>query len=880
MRQATYIGDMNIGDKNIGDRNIGDKDIDHAGALTLPRVFANWFAARGWQPRAHQHALWAETRAGNHALLIAPTGGGKTLAGFLPSLIELADMPKSQAAGVHTVYVSPLKALAVDIQRNLMVPVEQMGLDIRIETRTGDTPANRKQRQKTNPPQILLTTPEQIALMLSWPEAASYFSGLRHIIIDELHALYTNKRGDLLALGLARLHRLAPNLVCTGLSATVADPDGLRRYLAPQCDPDPSTASSSKVSKSALAALVVGAEGAAAQVDILDTKERLPWGSHSALHAMSDVLTAVEKVKTALIFVNTRSQAERVFRELWAINNDNLEIALHHGSLARERRRKVEAAMAAGVLRAVVCTSTLDLGIDWGSVDLVIHVGAPKGASRLAQRIGRANHQYDTASSALLVPSNRFEVLECEAARESVAAGEQDGAVSRRGGLDVLAQHIFGTACAGAFSATQIYDEIRTADAYHNLSRATFDRVLDFVSTGGYALRSYDRFARLRRDRDNPDLYRLTHPRLATRYRMNVGTIVEAPMLKVRLTRARKASGAGRPRPLTGGRVLGEMEEYFLTSLAPGDTFVFAGETLKLEAVRDTEALVSRARDADAKVPTYQGGRFPISIHLAARVRAMLADRAQWHKLPTQVAQWLDLQAKISRVPDESGLLVETFARAARYYMTCYPFEGRLAHQTLGMLLTRRLERAGARPMGFVANDYALSVWGLRDVGLMVEQGTLKLEELFSHDMLGDDLEAWLDESSLMKRTFRDCAMIGGLIEQQYPGQKKTGRQVTFSADLIFDVLRTHQPDHVLLQAARDDASTGLLDVGRLGLMLSRISGQITHCRLDHVSPLAVPVLMEMGKEPIRGAADDDLLGEAAARNTRLIMEASGLTGE
>ena len=848
-------------------------------SFALPTIFADWFAARGWQPRDHQMDLWAATSARQHALLVAPTGGGKTLAGFLPSLIDItaqkfahADMHGKRSGqhktGLHTIYVSPLKALAVDIQRNLMSPVEQMGLNIRIETRTGDTPANRKQRQKTDPPEILLTTPEQIALMVSWPEAPKYFSGLRHIIIDELHALCPNKRGDLLALGLARLQTHAPQLVRTGLSATVANPDTLRRYLTPQNG------------EGNLAALVMGADGAAAEVDILDTKERLPWGSHSAIHAMSDVLAAIKKVKTALIFVNTRSQAERVFRELWAINDDNLEIALHHGSLARERRRKVEAAMAAGSLRAVVCTSTLDLGIDWGSVDMVIHVGAPKGASRLAQRIGRANHQYDTASSALLVPSNRFEVLECEAARASVAAGEQDGAVVRRGGLDVLAQHIFGTACAGVFSASQLFDEVRTTEAYADLSRETFDRVIDFVSTGGYALRSYDRFARLRRDTDNSDLYRLTHPRLATRYRMNVGTIVEAPMLKVRLTRARKATEAGRPRPLSGGRVLGEMEEYFLTSLSPGDTFVFAGETLKLEAVRDTEALVSRARDSDAKVPTYQGGRFPISIHLAARVRAMLADPKNWENLPEQVAQWLALQADISEVPGEHGLLVETFPRAARYYMTCYPFEGRLAHQTLGMLLTRRLERAGARPMGFVANDYALAVWGLRDIGLMIKQDTLRLEDLFAHDMLGDDLEAWLDESSLMKRTFRDCAMIGGLIEQQYPGQKKTGRQVTFSADLIFDVLRTHQPDHVLLEAARDDAATGLLDIGRLGQMLSRISGQFTHRRLNHVSPLSVPVLMEMGKEPIRGAADDDLLGEAAARNTRLIMEASGLTGE
>ena len=834
--------------------------------LFLKPLFADWFVARGWQPRAHQLALWQAARDGRNALLIAPTGGGKTLAGFMPSLQTLA--ARGSSGKLHTLYVSPLKALAVDIQRNLMQPVEELGLDIRIEARSGDTPAARKTRQKQNPPDILLTTPEQLALMVSWPEAADYFSALDTIIIDELHALSPNKRGDLLALGLARLQKFSPKLKRLGLSATVADKAALCRFLAPQNNGDET------------AMLIEGKAGAPPAISVLDTKERLPWGSHTARHAMADVLAAIKTADTSLVFVNTRSQAEMVFRELWALNEDSLEIALHHGSLAPERRRKVEAAMAAGSLRAVVCTSTLDLGIDWGAVDLVIHVGAPKGASRLAQRIGRANHRFDEASSALLVPSNRFEVLECVAARDSVADGEQDGAVARQGGLDVLAQHIFGAACHAPFEPSALFDEVRQAAPYFDLTRQQFDRVLDFVATGGYALKTYDRYARLRQQADG--LYRLSHPRLATRYRMNVGTIVEAPMLKVRLARAKsaRAKTGQKQKPLMGGRVLGEMEEYFLTTLSPGDTFVFAGETLRLEAVRDTEALVSRATHADAKVPTYQGGKFPISTHLAARVRSILQRPESWRHLPPQVADWLAMQRDYSDLPGGASLLVESFARGARYYMACYPFEGRLAHQTLGMLLTRRLERQNARPMGFVANDYGLAVWGLRDIGLMVEQQHLTLADLFNEDMLGDDLEAWLDESSLMKRSFRDCAQIGGLIEKNFPGHEKSGRQVTFSADLIYDVLRSHEPDHILLQAARADAATGLLDIARLGDMLKRLKGRTKLNRLSHISPLAVPLLMEMGKEPVRGAADDELLGEASNRHDDLVREALSGAGD
>ncbi|HUZ66503.1 MAG TPA: helicase-related protein, partial [Beijerinckiaceae bacterium] len=585
----------------------------------------------------------------------------------------------------------------------------------------------------------------------------------------------------------------------------------------------------------------------------------------------------------------------------WRLNEDSLAIALHHGSLDASQRRRVEAAMTEGRLKAVVCTSTLDLGVDWGDVDLVINIGAPKGASRLMQRIGRANHRLDEPSRALLAPANRFEVLECRAAIEAVREGAQDTPLARTGSLDVLCQHILGTACAEPFDAGLLYEEILTAEPYAHLSRKDFDGALDFVATGGYALKTYERFAKIRQNKDGK--WRIAHPRLAQAYRMNVGTIIEADMLKVRLVRgagttqtrparrvgsrfpgllgqptrlAPQLSGSAQPYtgPLRrGGRLLGEIEEYFLETLSPGDTFLFGGEILALERIVEDEALVSRARSDAPKVPSYAGGKFPLSTFLAERVRVLLSTRAQWAALPEQVREWLELQSERSLVPAAGDLLVETFPRGGRFYLVAYPFEGRLAHQTLGMLLTRRMERAGLRPLGFVANEYALAIWSLADVGARVKSGALSLEALFAQDMLGDDLEEWLQESALMKRTFRNCAIISGLIERRFPGKQKTGRQVTISTDLVYDVLRRHQPDHILLRAARDDAAAGLLDLERLAEMLSRIKGRIVHKKLDRISPLAVPIMLEIGREPVYGEAQDRILAEAAEV---LVAEAMG----
>lgn len=817
----------------------------------LPPRFSNWFAGKGWEPRAHQLALIDKHNQRRSTLLIAPTGAGKTLAGFLPTLIALAEKPRRndiRPTGIHTLYVSPLKALAVDIERNLSKPIAEIGLPIRVETRTGDTPVSKRDRQRRNPPDILLTTPEQVALMVSSKDAEAYFDSLERVIFDELHSLTPSKRGDLLALDFARLRKLSPKLLATGLSATVREPDDLRAWLAGQ-EAGPGVA---------LADLVLAEKSIAAPplITILDSAERLPWSGHTSKHAVKEICALIKRHRMTLVFVNTRMQAEFLFQLLWSVNDDGLRIALHHGSLDTAQRRKVEAAMGAGGLDAVVCTATLDLGIDWGDVDLVINVGAPKGASRLLQRIGRANHRLDEPSKAILVPSNRFEVLECRAAVDAAYAGEQDAEVSRKGSLDVLAQHVLGMACAAPFRADDLFAEVTSALPYAGLDRATFDAVVAFVATGGYALRSYERFAKIREDRDG--FWRPSNPRIVQQYRMNVGTIVESAMLKVRF--GRKGRGGG-----GGGRTIGEVEEYFAENLVYGDTFMFGGQILKFEGIFEDSVLVTRAAaNTDPKVPSYQGGKFPLSTHLASRVRSMLAEPKSWKALPDQVAEWLSLQADKSVLPRAGDMLVETFPRGARFHLVAYPFEGRLAHQTLGMLLTRRLERARLKPQGFVCNDYALSVWGLSDISLRAAQEPGFIGSLFDQDMLGDDLEEWLAESALMKRTFRYCAVIAGLIERNFPGQQKRSRQVTMSTDLVYDVLRSHEPEHILLRAARADAATGLLDIGRLADMLSRIRGRIIHKPLLRVSPLAVPVLLEIGRESVYGEAADALLEDAA----------------
>ena len=843
-----------------------------AGAARLPDRFADWFAARGWRARPHQMALLAHAQAGRSALLIAPTGAGKTLAGFLPTLTDLATRekppPGTPLPGVHTLYVSPLKALATDIARNLEAPVAEMDLPVKVETRTGDTPSHKRQRQKRIPPDVLLTTPEQLALLIASDDARHFFKDLRFVVFDELHSVALGKRGHLLALGLARLRKLSPGLQTIGLSATVSEPTDLAEWLVAQ-GPD------GEVHRSEIVHVTGGARP---DITILDTRERLPWSGHSARHAIGELYELIGRHETTILFVNTRSQAEFLFQYLWRVNEDNLPIALHHGSLEAQQRRKVEAAMGRNELRAVIATSTLDLGIDWGDVDLVIHVGAPKGASRLAQRIGRANHRMDEPSKAILVPANRFEVMECQAALDANYLGAQDTPAPRPGALDVLCQHILGMAVAEPFTEDDLFAEVTSAAPYAALDRHDFQRCIEFVATGGYALSAYERYAKIRRTEDGT--WRLTHPKFAQQYRLNSGTIFDTPKLAVRQVRFAKRErragtrGSAQLAPVRGGRVLGQLDESFLEGLTPGDTFMFSGQVLRFEGMREMEAIVTPTQSDEPLVPLYGGSKFPMTTYLAEHIRQMVSDPAEWDRLPPQVGQWLRIQREVSAIPEPHQMLVETFPRGKQHFLIAYPFEGRLAHQTLGMLLTKRLERARARPIGFVATDYVLAIWAIEDMGAMIGSGEMPLADLFDQDMLGDDLEVWMADSFMLKRTFRYAAMTAGLIERQFPGREKTGRQVTVSSDLIYDVLREHEPDHILMQATREDAATGLLDVRRVGDLLRRAEGNIVHRDLDRLSPMAVPIMLEKGRERVAGEETDAFILAEAAED--LIHEAMG----
>ncbi|WP_299082816.1 ligase-associated DNA damage response DEXH box helicase [uncultured Ruegeria sp.] len=797
----------------------------------IPARIDDWFSAKGWSIHPHQQDMF--DRAQDPAtLLIAPTGGGKTMAGFLPSLAELSG---GEQKGLHTIYVSPLKALAADIKRNLRTPVEDIDLPIRIEDRTGDTSATQKKRQRADPPHILLTTPESLALLTSYEDAPRMFEGVQRVIVDEIHALAESKRGDQLMLALARLQRLSPDLRRVGLSATVEDPEAIARFLARHPDP---------------CQIIQADPGPDPDISMLQTQEMPPWSGGGAAYAIPAVLEQIRQHRTTLIFHNTRAQAEIFFRNLWLANDDDLPIGIHHGSLDRQQRERVEAAMVRGDLRAIVCTGSLDLGIDWGDVDLVIQIGAPKNVKRLVQRIGRANHRYNAPSKALLVPANRFEVVECVAALEAARAHELDGEPRGAGPRDVLCQHVLIAAAAGPFDADSLFTEMTSAGPYAHLSRHEFDACLEFCATGGYALRVYDRWQRLRQRPDG--LWQLRDPRATQRIRMNLGTIQDTDTLKVRLRRNR------------GGKPLGEVEEAFAASLTPGDTFLIGGQIVRYEGLREMVVEVSRRADKKPKIATFSGTKFATSTQLSDRILRMFA-QPDWPQLPRHTADWLTLQRKMSRLPRRDRLLIESFPNDGREHLCVYGFAGRNAQQTLGLLLTKRMEETELAPLGFVATDYATLIWGLDAV--------TDPRPLFHIDALRNGLDTWLAGNAVMKRTFRASATIAGLIERNTGGQRKSGRQATFSSDILYDTLLKYDPDHLLMQITREEAMRGLVDFGRIEALIQRIGNRIDLLRLDRVSPLAAPLFLEVGKVPVKGAAEERLLAEESAR----LLQSAGL---
>jgi ATP-dependent Lhr-like helicase len=793
--------------------------------MSIPQYLKAWFSRKGWKMHSFQREMFAYFAQKQAVLLIAPTGGGKTLASFLPSL---AAIHEEKFRGLHTLYISPLKALTTDIQRNLMDPIADMQLDVRVEIRTGDTNSYQRKKQRTKPPGILLTTPESLMLMLSYTDAPAIFANLQTIIIDELHSFAAGKRGDLTALALAQLKYLAPDSVRFGLSATVQNPEKLAAWLGYKNTP---------------AAILIAKSKLKPDIKMLTDGAHIPYSGFMARYAVADIYQTIAKNKMSIIFVNTRAQAEFMFRQIWQLNQDNFPIAIYHGSLSKEQRLKTEVLTVAGSLKAIVATSALELGIDWGNVDCVIQVGAPKGVSRLLQRIGRSNHQFDKASLAKLVPANCFEALECCSAIEAIAHGKLDGEDFYPGSQDVVIQFIMNCACSHPVNKNQIYKTVSSAYPYRDLKKSVFQLLFQFVVDGGYTLQHYDQYHRL--IEKNKNTFTTASDKVVRRHRQNIGTIVESARLRVKIVFKRRS------------KILGDIEEAFAQQLSPGDTFLFGGEVLEFVGIRDMFVETHKTKAKVSKLPSYMGGTMPLSTYLAEDVRQLISNPARWIKLPAKIQEWLQLQSQFSILPKSNSILVECFPYKKVFYFVVYSFEGRRANHTLGMLISRRMETLKLQPVGFTVTDYGLAISSLK---LITQEN---VQALFNEDILYDELEQWLKFSPLLKRTFRQIAIIAGLTERQMAGKRKTMRQVTFSTDLLYDVLMRHEPQHILLAITRVDVMRTLLDLQRLSEMLKRFQHKIVMQTLSRPSPLSVPILTTFRTERLHGEAIHEMLSHA-----------------
>jgi ATP-dependent Lhr-like helicase len=794
--------------------------------MLIPKYLHAWFKQKKWQIHDYQKKMFTQFANQQSTLLIAPTGGGKTLASFLPNIV---DIHEHNTKGLHTLYISPLKALTVDIKRNLLNPLAEMQLNVSVEVRTGDTTSYQRQRQRKKPPNILLTTPESLMLLLTYPNSKDYFKDLKCIIVDEIHSFAASKRGDLLALALTHLSTFAKQAIRIGLSATVANPEQLALWLTNKKNP---------------AEIILAKAAKKPMIRVLTNGEKIPYSGFMAKYAVPDIYEVISKNSMTIVFVNTRAQAEFMFRQLWQVNEANYPIAIYHGSLSKEQRTKTENLTVDGKLKAVVATSALELGIDWGNVDCVIQVGAPKGVSRLLQRVGRSNHNFNTPSKAMLVPSNCFEAIECQCAIEAIAKNKLDGETLVAGSLDVVVQFIINCACSEAIDKTKLYKEIRQAYPYRNLTVETFDQLFQFAINGGYTLQHYEHYLRLIKEPN--ETYLTASPKVIRRHRQNIGTIIESARLRVKILYKRKS------------KIVGDIEENFAQQLAAGDTFLFAGEVLEFVGIRDMFVEAHKTKAKHSKLPSYHGGTMPLSTYLAEDVRNFINHPSRWIVLPARIYEWLNLQKAFSLLPSMTSILVEHFIYKKMFYLVIYTFEGRMANHTLGMLISRRMEKLHLKPVSMTATDYGLAINGLKPID---EDA---VSQLLSDNILLDELQEWLSTSPLLKRTFRQVAVISGLIERQLAGLRKSMKQVTFSTDLIYDVLLRHEPGHILLAITQHDVETRLLDLSRLASMLKRFKNQITFKVLDKPSPLSIPILTAIKTERVAGSAIDELMSFAS----------------
>lgn len=774
-----------------------------------------WFKRQGWKPADFQRSAWQAYLDGQSGLIHSATGSGKSLAAWGGPLIEgLTHKPNR---GLQVLWITPLRALAGDTVRNLSNACKGVGLDWQVEKRTGDTSAGARARQRRKPPQGLVTTPESLSLMLSYANASDQFRSLQAVIVDEWHELIGSKRGVQLELCLARLRSLVPALRTWGLSATLGNLGEARDCLLGSNDD--------------AGCLIEGpsARPVTIRAALPETTSRFPWAGHLGTHLMPAVIEHLTPAGSSLLFTNTRSQAERWFEALLRARSDWLEgLGLHHGSIDRALRERIEAGLTAGDFRCVVATSSLDLGVDFSPVDRVIQIGSPKGVARLAQRAGRSGHQPGGQSSILCIPTHALELVEIAAARRAWQAGRIEARRPLRDCLDVLAQHLVTLAAGEGFDAEKTLAEVRSTHAYRSLSDEAWQWTITFITQGGPVLAAYPDFQRVVKAEDGR--YRIAGQAHAKRHRMSIGTITSDAAIAVRYQ---------------GGGHVGTIEESFITRLKPGDVFLFAGRSLELIRVRDLTAYVRRASRRRQAIPRWQGGRLPLSGTLADEVLTLLAqaNAGQFDEPELAAIQpLLVLQKTVSALPTPEILLIEKSQSREGGHLFLYPFAGRLVHEGLAALLAWRLGQRQPATFSIAVNDYGLEL--LSD-GLP-ELETAEWRAILSPDNLEADLLEALNASELARRQFRDIARVAGLVFQGYPGRGKTARQLQASSGLIYDTLSQYDPDHRLLAQAQTEVLESTLEVQRLHATLTDIAKkQLSIQQTERFSPLAFPLWAE-----------------------------------
>jgi ATP-dependent Lhr-like helicase len=794
------------------------------GRGAIPDPAERWFAARGWAPFDFQREAWRAHAEGRSGLIHAPTGTGKTLGALFGPLIEAKSGapgegdPGPVAAALRLLWITPMRALANDTLDSIIAPVTDLALGWRVEKRTGDSSSAAKARQRRDMPHALVTTPESLTILLSYPESAGLFASVRTIVVDEWHELLGTKRGVQTELALARLRTLAPGVRTWGLSATLGNIHEAARALVGRDAPEP--------------VLVRGIAPKAIEVECIlpERVERFPWAGHLGTALLDRVIERIEGAGTTLLFTNTRSQAEIWFRAILRKRPDLLgKIALHHASLDRAIRERVEAMLRSRdtTLRAVVCTSSLDLGVDFSPVDRVIQVGSPKGVARLIQRAGRSGHRPGAVSRVVCVPGHALELIEFASARDAIERGEVESRVPVRTALDVLTQHLVTAAMGGGFDEPALRREVRSCAAFGALTDAEWDWAMDFVHRGGATLGAYPDYARIAPENGR---WRVAGPRIATRHRMAIGTIVADAAVVIKLG---------------NGRTLGSIEESFITRLCPGDRFVFGGRVLELVRLRQMTATVRPARSSRGAVPSWQGGKMPLSTQLARGVRDRLDDAARGRFEGEELRALrplLELQAEISRIPRHGEILIETFTLEDGFHAFCFLFGGRLAHEGLGAVLSLRLSRRFPASITAVGND-----WGIE----LATDRTLPLNDtdwraLLSPENLADDLLASVNQSELARRQFREIARIAGLTHQGFPGRAVGSRMLQASSDMFFEVFDQFDPRNLLLDQARREVVEGQLEVRRLIEVLESCArSRLVLVEPGTVTPLAFPLYAE-----------------------------------